>query len=128
LRESTSNNAPEYFDLLRMGVVDFIVGVQFARMSSIPSCDYTTFPRNWVPHHELVLHEYIKLQDPKFFCTLHKLIKRRKISSPQDDISRMVWHYNVHGVYDNSRSSKKLNEWRSNDEAVSGDTQLLLDD
>ncbi|XP_037468460.1 nuclear intron maturase 1, mitochondrial-like [Triticum dicoccoides] len=127
LRESTNNDAPEYSDLLRMGVVDIIEGVQFARMSSIPSCDYTTFPRNWVPHHELVLHEYIKLQDPKFFCELHKTIKRREISSPQDDVSKMVWHYKVHGVYDNNKVSKKLNEWRSNGEAVNGDTQLLLD-
>jgi hypothetical protein len=39
-----------------------------------------------------------------------------------------VWHYKVHGVYDNNRTSKKVNEWRSNDEAVSGDTQLLLDE
>jgi hypothetical protein len=48
LRESTRNDVPEYFDLLRMGLVDVIEGVQFARMSSIPSCDYTPFPRNWV--------------------------------------------------------------------------------
>ncbi|KAF3451124.1 hypothetical protein FNV43_RR07213 [Rhamnella rubrinervis] len=41
LRESSNNAAPEYSDLLRMGLVDAIEGVQFSHMSSIPSCDYT---------------------------------------------------------------------------------------
>ncbi|KAJ0986011.1 hypothetical protein J5N97_004367 [Dioscorea zingiberensis] len=67
LNEATRNDAPEYSDLLRMGLVDAIDGVRFSHMSLIPSCDYTPFPRNWIPHHEMVLQEYIKLQDPKFF-------------------------------------------------------------
>ena len=125
LRESTRNDAPEYSDLLRMGLVDVIEGVQFARMSSIPSCDYTPFPRNWVPHHELLLQEYIKLQDPKFFFELHKTIKRQEINSPQDDVSKMVWYYKVHGVYDDNRSLMKAKELR-NGEVVNGDKQLLL--
>lgn len=126
LRESTRNDAPEYSDLLRMGLVDVIEGVQFARMSSIPTCDYTPFPRNWVPHHELILLEYIKLQDPKFFCELHKTIKRQEISSPQDDVSKMVWYYKVHGVYDDKRSLVGAKELR-NDEIINGNKQLLLD-
>lgn len=126
LRESTRNDAPEYSDLLRMGLVDIIEGVQFARMSSIPSCDYTPFPRNWVPHHELVLREYIKLQDPKFFCELHKTIKRKEINSPQDDVSRMVWYYKVYGVYDAKRSLQKLNDWKNTDEAANKENQILL--
>jgi hypothetical protein len=126
LRESTRNDAPEYSDLLRMGLVDFIEGVQFARMSSIPSCDYTPFPRNWVPHHELLLQEYIKLQDPKFFCELHKTIKRQEINSPQDDVSKMVWYYKVHGVYDDKGSLMRAKELR-NGEVDNGDKQLLLD-
>ncbi|XP_014660530.2 nuclear intron maturase 1, mitochondrial [Setaria italica] len=126
LRENTRNDAPEYSDLLRMGLVDFIEGVQFARMSSIPSCDYTPFPRNWVPHHELVLQEYIKLQDPKFFFELHKTIKRQEISSPQDDVSKMVWYYKVHGVYDDKGSLMRAKELR-NGEVVNGYKQLLLD-
>ncbi|CAN6216662.1 unnamed protein product [Urochloa humidicola] len=126
LRESTRNDAPEYSDLLRMGLVDFIEGVQFAHMSSIPSCDYTPFPRNWVPHHELLLQEYIKLQDPKFFCELHKTIKRQEISSPQDDVSEMVWYYKVHGVYGDKGSLMRAKELR-NGPVANGDRQLLLD-
>ncbi|XP_010279637.1 PREDICTED: uncharacterized protein LOC104613502 [Nelumbo nucifera] len=98
LRESRNNAAPEYSDLLRMGLVDAIEGVQFSRMSLIPSCDYTPFPRNWVPYHEQVLHEYIRLQDPRFFCELHKSVKRQGLSFPQDELSKMVWDYKTHGV------------------------------
>ncbi|KAK4744213.1 hypothetical protein SAY87_010525 [Trapa incisa] len=98
LRESSNNSAPEYSDLLRMGLVDIIEGVQFSHMSLIPSCDYTTFPRNWLPDHEWVLKEYIKLDDPKFFCNLWREIKTQCLISPQEEISDMVWGYKVNGV------------------------------
>ena len=91
LRESSNNSAPEYSDLLRMGLVDAIEGVQFSHMSMIPSCDYTPFPRNWIPDHEKVLLEYIRLQDPKYFCDLHRSIKRQGLSLPQDEMSDIVW-------------------------------------
>ncbi|XVF75924.1 hypothetical protein PTKIN_Ptkin13bG0225900 [Pterospermum kingtungense] len=99
LRESSNNSAPEYSDLLRMGLVDAIERVQFSRMSLIPSCDYTPFPRNWVPDHEQLLHEYIRLQDPKFFCNLHRAIKREGLSLPQDEISGIVWDYKTLGIW-----------------------------
>lgn len=99
LIESTRNDAPEYSDLLRMGVVDAIDGVQFSHMSLIPSCDYMPFPRNWIPEHEQILNEYVKLQDPKLFCELNKSVKREKLSSPQDDIAKIVWNYKVCGIY-----------------------------
>jgi hypothetical protein len=98
LRENSNNSAPEYSDLLRMGLVDAIEGVQFSHMSLIPTCDYTPFPRNWIPDHEQVLHEYIRLQDPKFFCELHRSIKRQGLSLPQDEISEIVWDYKTLGV------------------------------
>lgn len=98
LRESTNNSAPEYSDLLRMGLVDAIEGVQFSHMSLIPSCDYTPFPRNWIPDHERVLWEYINLQDPKFFSELQRSIKRKGLTLPQDEISETVWDYKTLGV------------------------------
>ncbi|XP_011009930.1 PREDICTED: uncharacterized mitochondrial protein ymf11 [Populus euphratica] len=98
LRENSNNSAPEYSDLLRMGLVDAIEGVQFSHMSLIPTCDYTPFPRHWIPDHEQVLHEYIRLQDPKFFCELHRSIKRQGLSLPQDEISEIVWDYKTLGV------------------------------
>ncbi|XP_015877305.3 nuclear intron maturase 1, mitochondrial [Ziziphus jujuba] len=104
LRESSNNSAPEYSDLLRMGLVDAIEGVRFSHMSSIPSCDYTPFPRNWIPDHERVLHEYIKLEDPKFFCHLHRSIKRQGLSLPQDEISEMVWDFKTLGVHNYLRN------------------------
>ncbi|KAK2985947.1 hypothetical protein RJ640_000954 [Escallonia rubra] len=107
LRESSNNAAPEYSDLLRMGLVDAIEGVQFSHTSSIPSCDYTPFPRNWVPNHERVLREYIRLQDPKFFCELHRSIKRRGLSLPQDEISDIVWDYKTLGVRSYMSNSEK---------------------
>ncbi|XP_030481308.2 nuclear intron maturase 1, mitochondrial [Cannabis sativa] len=103
LRESSNNAAPEYSDLLRMGLVDAIEGVQFSHMSLIPSCDYTPFPRNWVPDHERVLHEYIKLENPKFFCELHRSIKKHGLSLPQDEIADTVWHFKTLGVKKHQR-------------------------
>ncbi|KAK7385424.1 hypothetical protein VNO78_31142 [Psophocarpus tetragonolobus] len=109
LRESSNNSAPEYSDLLRMGLVDAIEGVQFSHMSLIPSCDYTPFPRNWVPDHERVLHEYIKLENPKFFCELLRSVKQKGLSLPQDEISQMVWDYKTLGVrYFQSNKDKEI--------------------
>lgn len=109
LRESTNNSAPEYSDLLRMGLVDAIEGVQFSHMSLIPSCDYTPFPRNWIPDHERVLQEYIKLDNPKFFCDLLRYIKQKGLSIPQDEISQMVWDYKTLGVrYFRSNRDKEV--------------------
>ncbi|KAJ4808446.1 hypothetical protein LUZ62_021012 [Rhynchospora pubera] len=105
LREASRNAAPEYSDLLRMGLVDVIEGVQFSHMSAIPSCDYTPLPRTWVPYHELVLREYVKLQDPQFFCRLYKDVRRGDLGSPQDFVAAVLWDYKVHGVY-----SRKLQE------------------
>jgi retron-type reverse transcriptase len=109
LRESTNNSAPEYSDLLRMGLVDPIEGVQFSHMSLIPSCDYTPFPRNWIPDHERVLQEYIKLDNPKFFCDLLRYIKQKGLTIPQDEISQMVWDYKTLGVrYFRSERDKEV--------------------
>lgn len=107
LSESSNNSAPEYSDLLRMGLVDAIEGVQFSRMSLIPSCDYTPFPRNWIPKHEQVLQEYIKLQDPKFFCDLHRSIKREGLTLPQDEISEVVWDFKTLGAWGSKNESKR---------------------
>lgn len=107
LRESTNNSAPEYSDLLRMGLVDAIHGVQFSHMSLIPSCDYTPFPRNWSPDHERVLHEYIKLQDPKFFFELHRSIKKQGLTLPQDEISEILWDYKTLGVHGKRRDGER---------------------
>ncbi|XP_022742544.1 nuclear intron maturase 1, mitochondrial [Durio zibethinus] len=114
LRESSNNSAPEYSDLLRMGLVDAIERVQFSHMSLIPSCDYTPFSRNWVPDHEQLLHEYIRLQDPKFFCNLHRAIKREGLSLPQDEISGIVWDYKTLGIwryrYNSGKETKEVSE------------------
>ncbi|XP_050257360.1 nuclear intron maturase 1, mitochondrial [Quercus robur] len=118
LRESSNNSAPEYSDLLRMGLVDAIEGVQFSHMSMIPSCDYTPFPRNWIPDHEKVLLEYIRLQDPKYFCDLHRSIKRQGLSLPQDEISDIVWDYKTLGIW--NRLSNDENKTNSDSGKVDG--------
>lgn len=107
LIESSKNSAPEYSDLLRLGLVDAIEGVQFSHMCSVPSCDYTPFPRNWVPDHERMLREYVKLQDPKFFYELHKSVKREGLSLPQDEISEVVWDYKILGKHSFQFSADK---------------------
>ncbi|MQL90528.1 hypothetical protein Taro_023126 [Colocasia esculenta] len=126
LRESTRNDAPEYSDLLRMGVVDAIEGVQFSHMSSIPSCDYTPFPRNWIPDHVQLLQEYIRLQDPKFFCQLLKTVKRHNLSLPQDDMSRIVWDCKVCGIQ-NLQLHSNVERLLGIHEGKSDSRPLLLD-
>ncbi|KAK4271832.1 hypothetical protein QN277_020465 [Acacia crassicarpa] len=111
LRESSNNSAPEYSDLLRMGLVDVIEGVQFSRMSLIPSCDYTPFPRNWIPDHEKVLREYRKLDNPKSFFHLLRSIKQEGLSLPQDEISQIIWDFKTLGIrhfqYDGDKERKE---------------------
>ncbi|WCJ27387.1 Intron maturase type II family protein [Euphorbia peplus] len=116
LRESSNNSAPEYSDLIRMGLVDVIEGIQFSHMSLIPSCDYTPFPRNWVPDHEKILHEYIRLQDPKFFCNLHRSIKHQGLALPQEEISEIVWDYKTLGIWRHQDRGKKEVDHASNEE------------
>ncbi|KNA15840.1 hypothetical protein SOVF_094560 [Spinacia oleracea] len=98
LRGKGNNGASEYSDLLKLGLVDTIEGVQFSHMSLIPSCDYTPFPRVWIPEHEQILLEYIKLQDPKFFSELRKSIKTQGLSLPQNEISEIVWDFKILGA------------------------------
>lgn len=110
LRESIDSSVPEYSDLLRMGLVDAIEGVQFSHMSLIPSCDYTPFPRNWVPDHEQVIREYTRLQDPKFFCELQKSVKHQGLSVPQEEIAEILWDYKTLGMrrYCNGEKARTL--------------------
>ncbi|XP_071731221.1 nuclear intron maturase 1, mitochondrial [Rutidosis leptorrhynchoides] len=98
LRQSMDNRTPEYADLLRLGLTDAIEGIRFSQLKMIPSCDYTPFPRNWVPHHEQVLLDYIKLQDLKFFCELQRSVKERRLCLPQDMLGEIVWDYKTNGA------------------------------
>lgn len=107
LRESSNNSAPEYSDLLRVGLVDAIEGVRFSHMSMIPSCDYSPFPRNWIPDHEQLLRDYIRLEDPKYFCDLHRSIKRDGLSLPQDEISEILWDFKTLGVWNYKHREEK---------------------
>ncbi|CAL1404587.1 unnamed protein product [Linum trigynum] len=77
-------------------------------MSLIPFCDYTPFPRNWIPDHEQILREYINLEDPEFFCDLHLSIKRQKgLILPQDQISEVVWDYKTLGIWRHQSTGEK---------------------
>ncbi|XP_020417449.1 uncharacterized protein LOC109948550 [Prunus persica] len=107
LRGSSNNSAPEYSDLLRVGLVDAIEGVRFSHMSMIPSCDYSPFPRNWIPDHEQLLRDYIRLEDPKYFCDLHRSIKRDGLSLPQDEISEILWDFKTLGVWNYKHREEK---------------------
>ncbi|KAL9224339.1 hypothetical protein vseg_000383 [Gypsophila vaccaria] len=98
-RGKGNNVASEYSELVRLGVADPIEGVQFSHMSLIPSCDYAPFPRVWIPEHEQVLLEYIKLQDPKYFCELLATIKVQGLITPQNEMSETVWDFKTLGVH-----------------------------
>ncbi|KAL2937266.1 Nuclear intron maturase 1 mitochondrial [Bienertia sinuspersici] len=99
LRNKGNKVTPEYSDAMKLGLVESIEGVQFSHMALIPSCDYTPFPRVWIPEHEQLLFEYIKLQDPKFFSELLKSIKTQGLNASQNEISQIVWDFKTLGVH-----------------------------
>ncbi|XP_077235198.1 intron maturase, type II family protein [Tasmannia lanceolata] len=85
--------SPEYHNLLRMGLVDSIDGLQYTRMSLVPETDYTPFPSGWRPEHEKVLLEYIRLEDTKTLEEQRQCLREQGLITPQDYISMLVWNY-----------------------------------
>lgn len=90
---------PEYSELLRMGLIDAIHGINFTLSSLVPTTDYTPFPTNWMPEHERVLQEYIKVLTPKTFKEQRALLKQQGLITPQDYMSMLVWNFKMHGVF-----------------------------
>ncbi|EPS73440.1 hypothetical protein M569_01312, partial [Genlisea aurea] len=85
--------SPEYHNLLRMGLVESIDGLQYTRMSLVPETDYSPFPAGWRPDHERALLEYIKLEDSRMMEKQCEVLKEQGLISPQDYISMLVWNY-----------------------------------
>ncbi|XP_020247965.1 uncharacterized protein LOC109825525 [Asparagus officinalis] len=85
--------SPEYHNLLRMGLVDSVDGLQYTRMSLVPETDYTPFPSGWRPDHEKVLTELIKLEDPKTLEEQRNCLREEGLITPQDYVSMFVWNY-----------------------------------
>ncbi|KAK6935046.1 Domain X [Dillenia turbinata] len=90
--------SPEYHNLLRMGLVESIDGLQYTRMSLVPETDYTPFPTNWRPDHEKALLEYINLEDPKTLEEQRSCLREQGLISPQDYISMLVWNYKRNAI------------------------------
>ncbi|XP_074564123.1 nuclear intron maturase 2, mitochondrial [Curcuma longa] len=90
--------SPEYLNLLRMGLLDSIDGLQYTRMSLVPDADYTPFPAGWRPEHEKVLLEYIRLLDPKTLEDQRSCLREEGLSTPQDFVSLLVWNYKRNAV------------------------------
>lgn len=90
--------SPEYNELMRMGLVESIEGLQYTRMSLVPETDYTPFPSGWKPDHEKVLLEYIKLEDQKTLDEQRKCIRVEGLITPQDYVSMLVWNYKKNAV------------------------------
>ncbi|KAF9618398.1 hypothetical protein IFM89_001121 [Coptis chinensis] len=93
--------SPEYHNLLRMGLVDSIDGLQYTRMSLVPETDYTPFPSGWRPEHEKVLLEYIRLKDPKTLEEQRSCLQELGLVTPQDYISMLVWNYKRNAIMAN---------------------------
>lgn len=85
--------SPEYHNLLRMGLVDSIDGLQYTRMSQVPETDYTPFPSGWRPDHEKVLLEYIRLENPRTLEEQQNCLREQGLVTPQDYVSMLVWNY-----------------------------------
>ncbi|CAK9173353.1 unnamed protein product [Ilex paraguariensis] len=90
--------SPEYHNLLRMGLVESIDGLQYTRMSLVPETDYTPFPMGWRPDHEKALLEYIKLDDPQTLEEQRCCLREQGLISPQDYISMLVWNYKRNAI------------------------------
>eukprot|EP01018_Ginkgo_biloba_P012419 Gb_27973 [translate_table: standard] len=91
--------SPHFQELMRMGLVDSIDGLQFTRMSLAPEPDYTPFPRDWRPDHEKILHEYLRLENPKTLQEQQASLKDQGLITPQDYMSILVWNYKKHGIF-----------------------------
>ncbi|KAG8637871.1 nuclear intron maturase 2, mitochondrial [Manihot esculenta] len=91
-------SSPEYHNLLRMGLVESVDGLQYTRMSLVPETDYTPFPSNWRPNHEKALFEYIRLDDTKTLEEQRCCIREQGLVSPQDYISMLVWNYKRNAI------------------------------
>ncbi|CAN0842769.1 Nuclear intron maturase 2, mitochondrial [Linum grandiflorum] len=115
-------SSPEYHNLLRMGLVESIDGLQYTRMSLVPETDYSPFPNNWRPDHEKALMEYIQLEDPKRLEEQQLIIRDQGLISPQDYISMLVWNYkrNALGMDQFQNLSRGIGAERE------GSTDLLL--
>ncbi|POO00207.1 Domain X [Trema orientale] len=113
--------SPEYHNLLRMGLVESIDGLQYTRMSLVPETDYTPFPSNWRPDHEKALLEYIRLEDPKTLEEQRSCIKEQGLLLPQDYVSMLVWNYKRNAIV-----LDQLSLVRSGNTNRPRDQQLLL--
>ncbi|GLJ33111.1 hypothetical protein SUGI_0666360 [Cryptomeria japonica] len=82
-------SSPHFKELLRMGLVDSIDGLQYTRMSLIPGTDYTPFPKDWRPDHEQILQEYLKLENPKTLQEQQVSLHDQGLIAPQDYMSIM---------------------------------------
>ncbi|XP_057978522.1 nuclear intron maturase 2, mitochondrial isoform X2 [Malania oleifera] len=114
--------SPEFHDLLRMGLVESIDGIQYTRMSLVPETDYTPFPSTWRPDHEKALLEYIMLDDPKTLEEQQSCLKEQGLISPQDYISMLVWNYKRNAI---TKDQLFLTENGESD--IESDKGLLLD-
>ncbi|KAK8963737.1 hypothetical protein KSP40_PGU007592 [Platanthera guangdongensis] len=90
--------SPEYNELMRMGLLDSIEGLQYTRMSLVPEADYTPFQNGWRPEHEKVLLELIILEDRRTLEEQRKCIREEGLITPQDYVSMLVWNYKKNAV------------------------------
>ncbi|WVZ57700.1 hypothetical protein U9M48_008053 [Paspalum notatum var. saurae] len=114
--------SPEYHNLLRMGLVDSIDGLQYTRMSMVPDPDYTPLPSGWRPDHEKILLEYIKLTDQQTLEEHRACIREEGLITPQDYISILVWGYKKNAVL---LPSSKVGEAQGSTEDLGSDTNEL---
>uniref|UniRef100_A0A0E0E9S9 Domain X domain-containing protein n=1 Tax=Oryza meridionalis TaxID=40149 RepID=A0A0E0E9S9_9ORYZ len=117
--------SPEYHNLLRMGLVDSIDGLQYTRMSMVPDPDYTPLPSGWRPDHEKILLEYIKLTDQQTLDEQRSCIREEGLITPQDYISMLVWSYKKNAVL---LPSFKENDHKGSTEDLGSDTDELGDE
>ncbi|KAH9293322.1 hypothetical protein KI387_041473, partial [Taxus chinensis] len=115
-------SSPHFKELLRMGLVDSIDGLQFTRMSLIPGTDYTPFLKDWRPDHEQILQEYLKLENPKTLQEQQVSLHDQGLIAPQDYMSIMVWNYKKHGIL--SDQTQQVDSGPSGDNGPKEETDL----
>lgn len=100
--------SPHYKELLRMGLLDSIDGIQYTRMALAPGTDYTPFPRDWRPDHEKILQEYLLLENPKTLQEHQASLRDQGLITPQDYMSILVWNYKKHGIFSDQLQLDKI--------------------
>ncbi|KAI5067449.1 hypothetical protein GOP47_0017977 [Adiantum capillus-veneris] len=83
-----------YKRMMKKGFVEGeIPGIEFHKVSQTPDVDLTPLPRNWMPEHEVLLHELAFMLQPDCELSLTKQLEESVTITPQCCMSKILWSF-----------------------------------